>query len=113
MNTHISSDGENRHFTGARLTATIGDNASFNHIKLGFENGISQHFAHNDLSIGRDARVNSFSRILVGNKLSRHHTSAALTGENSELSMNSVVLPKANEIADTRTWLSCMVRKIA
>lgn len=34
---YISSDGENRHFTGARLTATIGDNASFNHIKLGLK----------------------------------------------------------------------------
>ncbi|HEK3216899.1 TPA: Fe-S cluster assembly protein SufD [Proteus mirabilis] len=113
---YISSDGENRHFTGARLTATIGDNASFNHIKLGFENGISQHFAHNDLSIGRDARVNSYA-FLLGNKLSRHHTSAALTGENSELSMNSVVLPKANEIADTRTWLvhgekNCLSRQL-
>ncbi|MBI6544593.1 Fe-S cluster assembly protein SufD [Proteus vulgaris] len=101
---YISSDNENRHFTGARLTATIGDNASFNHIKLSFENGVSQHFAHNDLTIGRDARVNSYA-FLLGAKLSRHHTSSALKGENTELSMNSVVLPKAGEIADTRTWL--------
>lgn len=101
---YISNNNENRHFTGARLTANIGDNASFNHIKLSFENAVSQHFAHNDMMIGRDARVHSYA-FLLGGKLSRHHTSSALKGENTELSMNSVVLPKAGEIADTRTWL--------
>lgn len=102
---HYISNDDNRHFTGARLTANIADNASFEHIKLGFENALSQHFAHNDLTVGRDARVNSYA-FLLGNKLSRHHTSSALIGENTELSMNSVVLPKAGEIADTRTWLT-------
>ncbi|OAT21498.1 Fe-S cluster assembly protein SufD [Proteus myxofaciens] len=101
---YISNNNQNRHFTGARLTANIGDNASFKHIKLSFENEISQHFAHNDMMIGRDARVHSYA-FLLGGKLSRHHTSSALKGENTELSMNSVVLPKAGEIADTRTWL--------
>lgn len=101
---YISDNNDNRHYTGARLTANIGDNASFNHIKLGFENEISQHFAHNDLIIGRDARIDSYA-FLLGNKLSRHHTSSILNGENTELSMNSLVLPKAGEISDTRTWL--------
>ncbi|QAV24459.1 Fe-S cluster assembly protein SufD [Proteus hauseri] len=101
---YISDNDDNRHFTGARLTANIGDNTSFNHIKLSFENAVSQHFAHNDLVVGRDARVDSYA-FLLGSKLTRHHTSSALKGENTELSMNSVVLPKAGEIADTRTWL--------
>ncbi|PLR41579.1 FeS cluster assembly protein SufD [Chimaeribacter californicus] len=101
---HYLSLTENGHFTGARLTADIGDNAVLRHIKLAFESQASYHFAHNDLVVGRDAQVTSHS-FLLGAGLSRHNTSAQLNGENTLLHINSLVLPVDDEVSDTRTYL--------
>ncbi|AML58792.1 FeS cluster assembly protein sufD [Serratia rubidaea] len=101
---HYVSLNEHAHFTGARLTATVGDNAQLHHCKLAFENQPSYHFAHNDLKIGRDARVKSDS-FLLGAGLTRHNTSAQLNGEGANLQLNSLVLPVGKEICDTRSYL--------
>ncbi|GAB2929550.1 Fe-S cluster assembly protein SufD [Hafnia psychrotolerans] len=101
---HYVTLGDKGHFTGARLTVNVGDNADFNHYKLAFESQASFHFSHNDLVIGRDARVASHS-FLLGAGLTRNNTSAQLNGENSNLNINSLVLPVDAEIADTRTYL--------
>jgi Fe-S cluster assembly protein SufD len=86
------------------MTINVGDNADFTHYKLAFESQASFHFSHNDLVIGRDARVSSHS-FLLGAGLTRNNTSAQLNGENSNLDINSLVLPVDSEIADTRTYL--------
>ncbi|AVE48683.1 TPA: Fe-S cluster assembly protein SufD [Serratia marcescens] len=101
---HYVSLGEAAHFTGARLTANVADNAGLLHCKLAFESQPSYHFAHNDLVIGRDARVKSDS-FLLGAGLTRHNTSAQLNGEGANLVINSLVLPVGKEICDTRTYL--------
>lgn len=101
---HYVSVSPAAHFTGARLTVTVGDNAELHHCKLAFESQASYHFAHNDLLIGRDARVKSDS-FLLGAGLTRHHTSAQLNGEGSNLVINSLVLPVGKEVCDTRTYL--------
>lgn len=93
-----------RHFTGARLTMTVADNAQLQHVKFGFENAQSYHFAHNDLRLGRDALAASHS-FLLGAAVTRHHTSTQLNGENSTLRLNSLAMPVNNEVCDTRTWL--------
>jgi Fe-S cluster assembly protein SufD len=92
------------HFTGARLTVAVGDNAQLRHCKLAFESQASYHFAHNDLVIGRDARVKSDS-FLLGAGLTRHNTSAQLNGEGTNLVINSLVLPVGKEVCDTRSYL--------
>lgn len=101
---HYTSVSAAAHFTGARLTVTVGDNAELHHCKLAFESQASYHFAHNDLLVGRDARVKSDS-FLLGAGLTRHHTSAQLNGEGSNLVINSLVLPVGKEVCDTRTYL--------
>ncbi|MEX2975617.1 Fe-S cluster assembly protein SufD [Serratia fonticola] len=101
---HYASVSAAAHFTGARLTVTVGDNAELHHCKLAFESQASYHFAHNDLMIGRDARVKSDS-FLLGAGLTRHHTSAQLNGEGSNVVINSLVLPVGKEVCDTRTYL--------
>lgn len=101
---HYLSLNDHGHFTGARMTVNVGDNADFTHYKLAFESQASFHFSHNDLVIGRDARVASHS-FLLGAGLTRNNTSAQLNGENTNLNMNSLVLPVDTEIADTRTYL--------
>ncbi|EKT57388.1 Fe-S cluster assembly protein SufD [Providencia sneebia] len=101
---HFVSLNDKAHFTGSRLTVEVGDNAQFKHFKLNSENEQVQHFAHNDIKIGRDSQVLS-SSFLLGAKLTRHHTSTQLNGENANLSLNSLLLPKNTEIADTRTYL--------
>lgn len=58
---HYLSLNDERHFTGARLTMTVADNAHLQHIKLAFENAQSYHFAHNDTALGRDASAFSSS----------------------------------------------------
>ncbi|WP_413738963.1 Fe-S cluster assembly protein SufD [Sodalis sp. RH21] len=111
----ISADGR-AHFTGARLTMTVGDNARLSHIKLAFEHRDSYHFAHNDITIGRDAVVRS-SSFLLGAGLTRHQTSARLDGEGSDLAINSLLLPSHNDVTDTRTYLEhnkgyCLSRQL-
>ncbi|MEE7530359.1 Fe-S cluster assembly protein SufD [Klebsiella huaxiensis] len=100
---YLSLNGE-RHFTGARLTMSVADNAHLQHIKLAFENAQSYHFAHNDMALGRDASAFS-SSFLLGASVLRHHTSSQLNGENSNLRINSLVMPVNNEVCDSRTWL--------
>ncbi|WP_445374877.1 Fe-S cluster assembly protein SufD [Photorhabdus tasmaniensis] len=100
----VSIDEQQPHMTGSRLTAEVGDNASLTHIKLGVENSESYHFAHNDIVVGRDARVKSTS-FLLGAGLGRHNTSVQLNGEGANLSLNSLLLPQGKEVADTRTYL--------
>nr|WP_314265350.1 Fe-S cluster assembly protein SufD [uncultured Moellerella sp.] len=101
---YVSLDAQSRHMTGSRLTAEVGDNAQFRHIKLNFENALGQHFSHNDLTVGRDSQVQS-TGFLLGSLLARYNTSVRLEGENANLSVNSLLLPKGSEIADTRTYL--------
>ncbi|QFG76560.1 hypothetical protein DMB90_06910 [Raoultella planticola] len=101
---HYLSTDEQRHFTGARLTMSVADNAHLQYIKLAFENAQSNHFAHNDLALGRDASVFS-SSFLLGGAVLRHHTSTQLLGENSTLRINSLAMPVNNEVCDSRTWL--------
>ncbi|MCE0799534.1 Fe-S cluster assembly protein SufD [Buttiauxella sp. S04-F03] len=101
---HYVSLDEHAHFTGARFTAEVGANSQLHHDKLAFENAQSYHFAHNDLIIGQDAAVES-SSFLLGAAVLRHNTSTQLTGENTQLRMNSLALPINNEVCDTRTWL--------
>ncbi|MDD9341196.1 MAG: Fe-S cluster assembly protein SufD [Providencia heimbachae] len=101
---HFVSLNDYGHMTGSRLTVEVGDNAQFSHFKLNTENNQAQHFAHNDIVVGRDSQVKSTS-FLLGSLLSRNHTSARLDGENTELELNSLLLPKGNEIADTRSYL--------
>ncbi|WP_428946012.1 Fe-S cluster assembly protein SufD [Pantoea sp. FN060301] len=101
---HYVSLNEASHFTGARFTATVGDNAQLTHYNLSFEHSSSFHFSHNDLAIGRDARVQSHS-FLLGAGLSRHNTSVQLNGEGSELGINSLMLPVEKEVCDSRTYL--------
>jgi Fe-S cluster assembly protein SufD len=101
---HYTSLDASRHFTGARLSIQVADNADVTHYKLAFENQGSFHFAHNDLLIGRDANVASHS-FLLGAGLTRHHTSAQLNGENSQLVLNSLVLPIDDDVCDTRSYL--------
>lgn len=101
---HYLSLNDQRHFTGARLTMTVADNAHLQHIKLAFENAQSYHFAHNDLSLGRDSSAFS-SSFLLGSSVLRHHTSTRLNGENSNLRINSLAMPVNGEVCDSRTWL--------
>ncbi|QDY41785.1 Fe-S cluster assembly protein SufD [Candidatus Pantoea soli] len=113
---HYVSLDATAHFTGARFTFSVADNARLQHIKLAFEDSRSYHFAHNDIVIGRDAQVSSNS-FLLGAGLSRHNTSVQLNGENTQLSLNSLVLPVGAEVADTRSYLEhnkgyCLSRQL-
>ncbi len=113
---HYVSLNEGTHFTGARLTMSVGNNAQLTHTLLSFENAGCYHFSHNDLTMARDAQVDSHS-FLLGAGLSRHNTSAQLNGENSHLVINSLVLPTGKDVCDTRTYLEhnqgyCLSRQL-
>lgn len=101
---HFVSLNEERHFTGARLTMQVAENARLDHYKLAFENAQSYHFSHNDLLLSRDAKAYS-SSFLLGAAVTRHHTSCQLNGENGDLRINSMALPVNDEVCDTRSWL--------
>lgn len=58
---HFVSLDDQPHLTGGRLTVEVGDNVQFTHFKLMTENASAQHFAHNDIIVGRDSVVKSSS----------------------------------------------------
>lgn len=104
------------HFTGARFTFSVADNACLNHVKLMFEESSSYHFAHNDIVIGCDANVNS-TNFLLSACLVRQNISVQLNGENTQLSLKSLVLPMNAEVADTRSYIEhntgyCLSRQL-
>ncbi|BCL73583.1 Protein sufD [Vibrio nigripulchritudo MADA3029] len=90
--------------TCARLTANVSDGASFEHIKLIEEGSLQHHFGHNDITLYRDSRATSHTFLLEG-KLIRHNTSSVLKAEGGEIEMNSLNLPKQDQVFDTRTFL--------
>ncbi|MXP56212.1 Fe-S cluster assembly protein SufD [Pantoea sp. Mhis] len=113
---HYVTLGNMPHFTGARLTSNIANNAYLNHIKITFEEHDSYHFSHNDIIINRNAQVNSTS-FLIGSKRLRHNTSVQMNGEKSKLYLKSLVIPSHSEIADIRSYLEhnqidCLTRQL-
>ncbi|WP_395479967.1 Fe-S cluster assembly protein SufD [Candidatus Curculioniphilus buchneri] len=113
---HFVSMDQKGHFSGARTSITVGDNAHLNYIKLAFENHASYHFGYDDIIIGQNAVVRN--RIFVlGSELARHQTSVQLNGEGSDLLINSLMLPFGESISNTSTYLEhnkgyCLSRQL-
>lgn len=104
------------HFSGARTSIAVSDNAQLNYIKLAFESRASYHFSHNDMLVGRNAMVHN-SIFICGSALTRHQTSVQLNGEGADLSINSLLLPSIQDITDIRTYLEhnqgyCLSRQL-
>lgn len=113
---HFVSSNNQGHFSGARTSIVVDDNAQLNHIKLAFESRASYHFAHNDIYMGCKTMVRS-STFLLGAGFTRHQTSAQLNGEGATISINSLLLPSKKDISDTRTYLEhnkgyCLSRQL-
>ena len=90
--------------TLSRLTSYIGEGANYQHTKLIEESKQQHHFGHNDIRLQRDAKANS-TAVLLSGLLVRHQTSSELSGDNAELAMNSVAMPKDEQTFDSRTYL--------
>ncbi|WMY95183.1 MAG: Fe-S cluster assembly protein SufD [Arsenophonus sp.] len=101
---HFISLNNERHLTGSRLTANIGDSSYLNHIKLSLENKKSFHFSHNDFVVKNNSKIRSVG-FFIGSKLSRNHTSINIKGKGSTFFLNSLFLPKNKQILDIRTYL--------
>lgn len=113
---HFVSMNAKGHFSGARISMVIGDNAHLSHIKLAFESRASYHIGHNDISVGRNAVVRS-NTFILGASLTRHQTSAQMNGEGSDLAINSLLLPSGQDISDSRTYIEhnkgyCLSRQL-
>ncbi|WP_331828210.1 Fe-S cluster assembly protein SufD [Candidatus Blochmannia sp. SNP] len=102
---HFINVNKNAHFSGARLSMKIGNNAKLHHIKLVFENRESYHIAHNDINVGQYANVDSNIFVILGPKLTCHQTSAQINESGASLSLNSLILLSKQDIGDIRTYL--------
>lgn len=100
----VSIDNKAAHFSGARTTINLSNNAQLNHIKLAFENRTSYHFSHNDLYMGQAATMRS-SAFILGSGFTLHQTSVKMNGDGADLSINSLLFTYKNEISDIRTYL--------
>lgn len=88
----------------SRVTMNVADNAKLTHLKLVEESQEQQHFGHNDVLVGRDGQVVSHTFLLEG-QLVRNHTSARLEETGANININSLTLPKQDQVFDTRTYL--------
>ncbi len=89
---------------GSRMVINVRDNATLKHYNFITQHDQTQHFSHNDIHIGRNNSVESYSFLLSGG-LIRHHTSSHLNDEGSHVTINSLSLPAAEQVYDSRTFL--------
>ncbi|MCJ7462973.1 MAG: Fe-S cluster assembly protein SufD, partial [Candidatus Baumannia cicadellinicola] len=92
------------HFSGARITMDVRNNAHLSHIKLAGEKNNSYHFAHNDITIGLNAVVRDYSFIFSPG-MTQHQTSMQLNGEGSDVLVKSLLLLTHQDISDICTYL--------
>ncbi|SON49813.1 Fe-S cluster assembly protein SufD [Vibrio tapetis] len=90
--------------TCSRLSCEVGNGANYRHFKLVEESQQQHHFAHNDVMAQRDSQVRSDVFMLEG-QLTRHSTSATLQGAGGYAQLNSLALPKQEQVFDTRTYI--------
>ncbi|URJ33030.1 Fe-S cluster assembly protein SufD [Candidatus Blochmannia vicinus] len=102
---HFISINKSAHFSGARMSMKIKNNAKLRHIKLVFENRESYHIAHNDINVGQHSNVDSSIFVILGPKLTCHQTSAQINHSGASLSLNSLILLSKKDIGDIRTYL--------
>lgn len=100
---HYLSLDEQRHFTGARLTMSVADNAHLQHIKLAFENAQSNHFAHNDPCWAATRRPSAAAFCSAA----RYCTIAPVLNcwGKQHPADQLLAMPVNNEVCDSRTWL--------
>ncbi|WED23971.1 Fe-S cluster assembly protein SufD [Vibrio sp. JC009] len=88
----------------SRLTANVGDNAHLYHSKIIQEGVGQQHVGHNDILVQRDATATSTVVIFDGEKIN-HQTSSCLCQPNGYLEMNSLALPRQEQVFNSCTYL--------
>ncbi|AKZ65999.1 Fe-S cluster assembly protein SufD [Candidatus Palibaumannia cicadellinicola] len=93
-----------KHFSGARMTINVSDNAYLSHIKLSCETSQCYHFAHNDIIIGNNAIVRDHT-VMMSQGITQHQTSMQLNGERSDLLVKSLLLTINKDISDICTYL--------
>ncbi|CAL1329404.1 Fe-S cluster assembly protein SufD [Candidatus Providencia siddallii] len=101
---HFVSLNKKNHITGGRLTVEIKDNSEYNHFKLNDENNQAKHFSDNDIFIGKNNKIKS-NNFLLGGFLTRNSINSCINGKHSELEINSLLIPKNNEIIDIQTYV--------
>lgn len=101
---HHTSLAQGGGVTCSRLTANVGENAHYSHFKLVEESKQQHHFGHNDITLAKNSQVRSHVFMLEG-KLTRHTTSSSLQGSGGNAELNSLALPKQDQVFDTRTYV--------
>lgn len=94
---HFASLSSYAHFTGSRTSINVANNSHFHYIKLIFENCNNYHFSHNDIHVGHHATVYN-STFILNTNFSKHHTSVQLNNKNSNLTMNSLLMPNKQNV---------------
>jgi Fe-S cluster assembly protein SufD len=103
---HLSIDNteQAKDLYGSRLIIRVGNNSQLEHVNFISHHDQTQHFSHNDVWLGREANVHSYSFLLSGG-LIRHNTSANMQYKNAHIVINSLSLPVNLENYDSRTFL--------
>ncbi|HEY9301015.1 MAG TPA: Fe-S cluster assembly protein SufD, partial [Phormidium sp.] len=92
-------------FTNAVTQIWLGENAAVNHIRLQREGREAIHVGRSAIAQSRDSRY-TCNAITVGGKISRHNLEVLQTGEQTETTLNGLIMISGEQLADTHSAIN-------
>jgi Fe-S cluster assembly protein SufD len=96
---------QNQHFTNAVTEIWVAENASVNHTRIQKENLETFHIGKTAVTQAKYSRY-TCNAIAFGGKVSRHNLEILQTGEQTETTLNGLVMVKGEQVADMHSAIA-------
>jgi Fe-S cluster assembly protein SufD len=99
------TENQNQHFTNAVTEIWVGENANVNHTRIQKDNLAAFHIGKTAVTQAKYSRYTCHA-IAFGGKVSRHNLEILQTGEQTETTLNGLVMVKAEQVADIHSAIA-------
>lgn len=96
---------QNQHFTNAVTEIWVGENANVNHTRIQKDNLAAFHIGKTAVTQAKYSRYTCHA-IALGGKVSRHNLEILQTGEQTETTLNGLVMVKGEQVADIHSAIA-------
>jgi Fe-S cluster assembly protein SufD len=99
------TENQNQHFTNAVTEIWVGENANVNHTRIQKDNLAAFHIGKTAVTQAKYSRYTCHA-IALGGKVSRHNLEILQTGEQTETTLNGLVMVKGEQVADIHSAIA-------
>jgi Fe-S cluster assembly protein SufD len=99
------TENQEGHFTNAVTEIWIGENANVNHTRIQKDNLAAFHIGKTAVTQAKYSRYTCHA-IALGGKVSRHNLEILQTGEQTETTLNGLVMVKGEQVADMHSAIA-------